>query len=230
MPRKVLLWTTDPQLFLLLRHVLSTEGFETELLARQFDPTFCGTANEPVAFISAGMPDCAASRQLYSEFRKICPAVPIVLLMKPDGDQSGSPKQIDFFLKHPFDPVLLLNFLKRRRADIANLCEGDVATVLTYCDLMINRRQIKVFRNGHRIDLTPLQFRLLERLMQTPEAVCTRDELISSAWKIGDDVDPRTVDIHIGHLRKALARFGSNLIRTVQAQGYALDREAPDLR
>ncbi|MDL2205228.1 winged helix-turn-helix domain-containing protein [Brucella intermedia] len=75
-----------------------------------------------------------------------------------------------------------------------------------------------------------MQFRLLEALMQKPEIVWSRQELIDAVWGQGAIVEPRTVDIHIGHIRRALARYGPNLVRTVQGWGYALDRSAAPLQ
>lgn len=75
-----------------------------------------------------------------------------------------------------------------------------------------------------------LQFRLLEALMQKPEIVWSRQDLIDAVWGHGAIVEPRTVDIHIGHIRRALARHGPNLIRTAQGRGYALDRWADPLQ
>ncbi|WP_410170953.1 winged helix-turn-helix domain-containing protein [Brucella intermedia] len=57
-----------------------------------------------------------------------------------------------------------------------------------------------------------------------------RQELIDAVWGQGAIVEPRTVDIHIGHIRRALARYGPNLVRTVQGRGYALDRSADPLQ
>src|SRR5690606_12078202 len=97
----------------------------------------------------------------------------------------------------PFDPLVLLGFLQRYRGNFATTDATKV--VLTYSDLLLNPMQFRVFRSGLRVDLTPLQFRLLEALMQKPEIVWSRQELIDAVWGQGAIVEPRTVDIHIGH-------------------------------
>lgn len=75
-----------------------------------------------------------------------------------------------------------------------------------------------------------LQFRLLEALMQKPEFVWSRQDLIDAVWGQGAIVEPRTVDIHIAHIRRALVRHGQNLVRTAQGRGYALDQWADPLQ
>jgi len=97
--------------------------------------------------------------------------------------------------------------------------------ILRFADLEMNIATAKVRRNGHALVLTALQFRLLRYLLMSPKAVRSREELIAAAWPMGIDVEPRTVDIHIGHIRRALKRAGPDLVRTVRARGYALDLE-----
>jgi two-component system phosphate regulon response regulator PhoB len=85
----------------------------------------------------------------------------------------------------------------------------------------------RVRRNGQDIHLGPTEFRLLRHLMQHPGRVFTREQLLDSVWGRDVYVEPRTVDVHIRRLRKALNQGGEDdLIRTVRSAGYSLDRPA----
>jgi two-component system phosphate regulon response regulator PhoB len=85
----------------------------------------------------------------------------------------------------------------------------------------------RVRRSGQDIHLGPTEFRLLRHLMQHPGRVFTREQLLDSVWGRDVYVEPRTVDVHIRRLRKALNQGGEDdLIRTVRSAGYSLDRPA----
>jgi two-component system phosphate regulon response regulator PhoB len=79
-----------------------------------------------------------------------------------------------------------------------------------------------VRRGGRQVHLGPTEFRLLERLMRSPGRVLSRQQLVDAVWGHGAAIDPRTVDVNIGRLRKALGsgRRGPNPIRTVRGVGY----------
>jgi len=221
---KVLIKTSDAQLFLMLRHLLSVEGFYAQLVSELRDLTTAeigGERNSNVLIWDSGDADLSE----FFHLREQLPGLALILLAKSGIDSRfGINERLDLVLKRPFDPFILLQFLQRYRGDFATT--GATRVVLTYCDLLLNRSQFRVYRNGHHVDLTPLEFSLLEALMQKPEIVWSRQDLIDAVWGRGAIVEPRTVDIHIGHIRRALARHGSNLIRTVQGRGYALDRPA----
>ncbi|KAB2667078.1 response regulator transcription factor [Brucella tritici] len=221
---KILIKTSDAQLFLMLRHLLSVEGFDAELVSEIRDLTSAeigGELNASVLILDSGEADLFE----FSHLKGQLPGLALILLAKSGIDSRlGINERLDLVLKRPFDPFILLQFLQRYRGDFT--ATGVTRVVLTYCDLLLNRSQFRVYRNGHHIDLTPLEFSLLEALMQKPEIVWSRQDLIDAVWGRGAIGEPRTVDIHIGHIRRALVRHGPNLIRTVQGRGYALDRPA----
>ncbi|NKC51715.1 response regulator transcription factor [Ochrobactrum cytisi] len=225
---KVLIKTSDAQLFLMLRHLLSVEGFDADLLSelKALTTSKIGAEQNPSALIlDSGDADLCE----FVHLRRKLPGLALVLLARDDIDTGLLiNERLDLVMKPPFDPLVLLGFLQRYRGNFATTDATRV--VLTYSDLLLNPMQFRVFRSGLRVDLTPLQFRLLEALMQKPEIVWSRQELIDTVWGQGAIVEPRTVDIHIGHIRRALARYGPNLIRTVQGRGYALDRSADPLQ
>ena len=99
-----------------------------------------------------------------------------------------------------------------------------VAAILGAGDIELDRERRRVFRAGRELALGPTEFRLLEYLLQSPGRVFSREQLLDGVW--GNDVyiEDRTVDVHVGRLRKALSNAGErDPIRTVRGSGYAFD-------
>ena len=99
-----------------------------------------------------------------------------------------------------------------------------MAAVLSAGDIELDRERRRVFRAGRELALGPTEFRLLEYLLQSPGRVFSREQLLDGVW--GNDVyiEDRTVDVHVGRLRKALSDSGErDPIRTVRGSGYAFD-------
>jgi len=91
---------------------------------------------------------------------------------------------------------------------------------LTIGDLELDREAHRVHRTGAELRLEPTEYRLLEFLMQSPGRVFSREQLLNGIWGRDADVDERTVDVHVGRLRKVLTRDGSpDPIRTVRGVG-----------
>jgi two-component system, OmpR family, phosphate regulon response regulator PhoB len=153
--------------------------------------------------------------------------VPIIMLTargeeadKLRGLDSGS----DDYITKPFSPAELIArinaVLRRSKPELSS-------EMLTFADLAMDLAAHRVRRNGQDIHLGPTEFRLLRHLMQHPGRVFTREQLLDSVWGRDVYVEPRTVDVHIRRLRKALNQGGDDdLIRTVRSAGYSLDRPA----
>ena len=91
-------------------------------------------------------------------------------------------------------------------------------------DIELDRETRRVRRAGSELHLGPTEFRLLEFLMQSPGRVFSREQLLDGVWGRDVYIDERTVDVHVGRLRKALNRArGPDPIRTVRGAGYAFD-------
>lgn len=107
--------------------------------------------------------------------------------------------------------------LRRTRPTLA----GDTAS---FGDITLDREVRRVHRAGREVHLGPTEFRLLDCLLQRPGRVFSREQLLDLVWGRDVYVEARTVDVHVGRLRKALNRRGEcDPIRTVRAAGYALD-------
>src|SRR5260221_460553 len=112
----------------------------------------------------------------------------------------------------------------RVRALLRRALPERLADVLSFGDLEVDREKKRVSRAGRAIDLGPTEYRLLEFLMERPGRVFSREQLLNGVWGSQIYIDERTVDVHVGRLRKALNRgHNTDPIRTVRGAGYALD-------
>ena len=217
---KVLVCVADAQLFLLLRHLLAGEGFDAVLVSK---PSEIGSLAELdiSALVIAWPGEEGQGPALLSCARLEFPSASVILLSR-DG-AAVRPGECDLFLQRPFDPASLMGFLRRLALTQRAIETGDnPESLLRFADLEMNLAMMSVRRGGNSVHLSALQFRILRRLLQEPAMVCDREELIKSCWPVNADVEPRTVDIHIGHVRRALQARGPDLIRTVRGRGYAL--------
>jgi two-component system, OmpR family, phosphate regulon response regulator PhoB len=148
-----------------------------------------------------------------------------ILMLTARGEEGervrGLATGADDYVVKPFSVPELLARTKSilRRAD-----PDAVAEVLSAGDLTLDRKMRRVTRAGRDIDLSPTEFRLLEHLLQSPGRVYSRAQLLDAVWGREIYVDERTVDVHVGRLRKAITRGReSDPIRTVRGLGYSFD-------
>ncbi|MEM7616719.1 MAG: phosphate regulon transcriptional regulator PhoB, partial [Pseudomonadota bacterium] len=150
--------------------------------------------------------------------------IPVIMLTARGEEEDrirGLEQGADDYVTKPFSMSELVArmraVLRRTRPTIA----GDVAT---FADITLDRETRRVRRGGRDVHLGPTEFRLLDVLMQRPGRVFSREQLLDRVWGTDVYVEIRTVDVHVGRLRKAINRRGeSDPIRTVRASGYALD-------
>lgn len=129
----------------------------------------------------------------------------------------------DDYVAKPFRMDALLARMRAllRRAD-SRPAEGR----LQFHDVAMDLAEHRVTRGGRAVHLGPTEYRLLEFFLQHPRRVFAREEVLDAVWGPDIHVEPRTVDVHIRRLRKAMNGPGElDLIRTVRAAGYALDTE-----
>ena len=121
-------------------------------------------------------------------------------------------------------PYSVNELLARVRANLRRVRPARAGQVLAVADFTLDPEAHRVHRAGHELHLGPTEFRLLSALMEKPGRVWTREALLDRVWGRDIYVDTRTVDVHVGRLRKALmAKGGDDPIRTVRGAGYSLD-------
>ena len=122
------------------------------------------------------------------------------------------------------NPFLMKEMFARLRAVLRRIRPGLAEDSVTCGDIVIDRVAHRVVRGDHEIHLGPTEFRLLDYLMQHPGRVFSREQLLDAVWGSDVYVEARTVDVHIGRLRKALNKHAdTDPIRTVRSAGYSLN-------
>jgi two-component system phosphate regulon response regulator PhoB len=150
-----------------------------------------------------------------------------VIILTARGEESDRVRGLDAgaddYIAKPFSPKELV---ARVRAVLRRSRPALDAESLTYGDIEMDLVTWRVLRHGRPVHLGPTEFRLLRHFLESPRRVFSRERLLDAVWGRDINVEPRTVDVHIRRLRKALNGPGeSDLIRTVRAAGYALDLE-----
>lgn len=150
-------------------------------------------------------------------------AIPIIMLSarseevdKVRGLEIGAD---DYVVK----PYSVSELMARVRTQLRRVRPATVGQVLTFDDIVLDSETHRVTRNDQPLKLGPTEFRLLSTFMEKPGRVWTRDMLLDRVWGRDIYVDTRTVDVHVGRLRKVLTQNGgSDPVRTVRGTGYAL--------
>lgn len=220
--KKILVGITDTQLFMLLRHIIVNEGFDAVHVADSDDLMEHETGDVAAIAIDWSL-RAFEKHDILQAARALMPDAAVILLCRNIQPSAIELPECDLLLQRPFEPAQLLNFLRRLCEEnaVADTAEH-VQPMLRFADLEMNTAALTVHRSGRAVNLTALEFRLLRQLLQEPTTVVDREQLISSCWPQDVEVELRTVDIHIAHIRRALGVHGSDLIRTVRGCGYAL--------
>ena len=120
-------------------------------------------------------------------------------------------------------PYSVVELMARVKSQLRRARPASVGERLVFDDILLDSDSHKVFRGEKELRLGPTEFRLLSTFMEKPGRVWSREQLLDRVWGRDIYVDTRTVDVHIGRLRKALGRHGGeDPIRTVRGAGYAL--------
>ncbi|QFQ87209.1 phosphate regulon transcriptional regulatory protein PhoB [Paracoccus kondratievae] len=120
-------------------------------------------------------------------------------------------------------PYSVVELMARLRTQLRRTRPASMGERLTFGDIILDAGEHRVFRAGQPLHLGPTEFRLLSTLMEKPGRVWSREQLLDRVWGRDIYVDTRTIDVHVGRLRKALmANGGDNPVRTVRGTGYSL--------
>jgi two-component system, OmpR family, phosphate regulon response regulator PhoB len=148
-----------------------------------------------------------------------------VIMLTARGEEServrGLATGADDYIVKPFS---VPEVMARIRSILRRMKPETVAEQLQQGDIQLDRARKRVTRGQRDVKLSPTEFRLMEYLMQSPGRVYSRAQLLDRVWGNEAYVDERTVDVHVGRLRKTLSRGReADPIRTVRSSGYAFD-------
>ena len=228
MKLRVLIVEDEASLVTMLRYNLEKEGFDVSEASDGEEAMIVAEESPPDAIILDWMLPRMSGIEVCRQFRRrtITRAVPIIMLTAR-GEETDKVRGLnvgaDDYMTKPFS---MPELMARVRALLRRALPAQTKGELTYSDIVIDLDAHRVTRAGKYVHLGPTEYRLLQFLMERPGTVYSREELLNSVWGPDIYVEPRTVDVHIRRLRKALNQEGTaDLIRTVRAAGYALDAQ-----
>ena len=210
----------------LLRYNLESDGYEVAV---------AGDGEEALLLIDERQPDVVILDWMLPKVAgiEVCRRIrarsgtsnlPVIMLTAKSDEADrirGLDTGADDYVVKPFS---MTELKARVRAVLRRIRPGLAEDKVTVGDIEIDRTAHRVVRNGQDVHLGPTEFRLLDYLVQHPGRVFSREQLLDAVWGSDVYVEVRTVDVHIGRLRKALAKHGDfDPIRTVRSAGYALN-------
>ncbi|WP_343896478.1 phosphate regulon transcriptional regulator PhoB [Craurococcus roseus] len=224
----ILIVEDEVPLLTLLRYNLEKQGFRVDE---------AGDGEEALLRVAEGRPDLVLLDWMLPAISgiEVCRQLrrrpgtrdlPIIMVTARTEDQDAVralDTGADDYISKPF---AMDSLMARIRALLRR--SGAIATrgVLSWRDLTLDQDAHRVSRAGRPLHLGPTEYRLLEFLMQHPGRVFSREQVLDAVWGRDIHVEPRTVDVHIRRLRKAVNGPGDeDVIRTVRSAGYALDSE-----
>ena len=224
----ILVVEDEESLATLLQYNLDKEGFRVAVAT---------DGEEALLLIDEGLPDLVVLDWMLPKVSgvEVCRRLrarpetrnlPIIILTAR-GEESdrirGLDTGADDYIVKPFS---MSELAARIRAVLRRIRPGLAEDNIRYGDLVIDRAAHRVRRGAREVRLGPTEFRLLDYLMQHPGRVFSREQLLDAVWGSDVYVEARTVDVHVGRLRKALNDgFADDPIRTVRSAGYSLDVE-----
>src|SRR5436190_4476123 len=226
MTARILIIEDEEPLTLLLRYNLEAEGYEVETVARGDEGDLRLKEQPPdlavIDWMLPGLSGIELIRRLRT--RPETQRLPVIMLTArgEEGERvRGLATGADDYIVKPFSvPELLARIgalLRRAKPE-------RVAATLSAGDIELDRDTKRVSRSGREVPLGPTEFRLLEFLLEHPGRVFSREQLLDQVWGRDIYIDERTVDVHIGRLRKLLnSPREQDPIRTVRGAGYALN-------
>ena len=225
---RVLVVEDEEPLVMLLRYNLEAEGYEVSIAHNGEEATLAIAEQSPDLIVLDWMLPGVSGLELCRRLRagRETRGIPVLMLTArgEEGDRvRGLTTGADDYVVKPFSVPELM---ARVRALLRRASPERIANVLTVGDITLDREAHRVTRGVRELRLGPTEYRLLEFLMQSPGRVFSRAQLLDGVWGRDVYVDERTVDVHIGRLRKAISRGREkDPIRTVRGAGYAIKDE-----
>ena len=216
----------EDALTVLLEYHLEKEGYRTSRAADGDDALLKIEEDQPDLIVLDWMLPKVSGIEICRRVRSKPRTrdIPIIMLTARSEESDkirGLDTGADDYLVKPF---AMAELTARVRALLRRSRPGLTDELLTHGDIVLDRAAHRVRRGEREVKLGPTEFRLLDYFLQHPGRVFTRERLLDAVWGAGVYVDLRTVDVHVGRLRKALNQGGEDdAIRTVRSDGYALE-------
>ena len=225
----VLVVEDEPALVTLLRYNLEREGFRVSSASDGEEAlSLLAEATPDIVILDWMLPHVSGLEVCRQIRRKAATSELPVIMLTARGEETDRVRGLeggaDDYITKPFSPSELL---ARIRAVLRRAQPAGGKDLLTYAGVVIDLASHRVLRDGRPVHLGPTEFRLLRHLMGRPGRVYSREQLLDAVWGGDIYIEPRTIDVHIRRLRKALnGPSDPDIIRTVRSAGYALDELA----
>jgi len=224
----VLVVEDEEALSTLLRYNLEKEGYNVVTSADGEEAALLVRETEPDLVLLDWMLPSLSGIELCRRLRSRTETrnLPIVMITARGEETDrirGLDTGADDYITKPFSTTELM---ARIRAVLRRIRPALAEDIASFGEVVMDRSAHRVRRGDREVHLGPTEYRLLEHLMQHPGRVFSRAQLLDAVWGSDVYVEARTVDVHVGRLRKALNRPGEkDPIRTVRAAGYSLDEQ-----
>lgn len=225
----ILIVEDETDIVTLLRYNLEKEGFRVIAAGDGEEALLLAGEQSPNLMLLDWMLPLMSGLEVCRQLRRNPKTRDIpVIMLTARGEEAdrvrGLNSGADDYITKPFSPT---EMVARIRAVLRRSAPGLSDETLEFSDVVMDLAAHRVRRGGRDVHLGPTEFRLLRHFMQHPGRVFSREQLLDIVWGHDVYVEPRTVDVHIRRLRKALNdETESDLIRTVRSAGYALDAKS----
>jgi len=229
MSTKVLLIEDDPSLTVLVQYNLEQAGYDVAVEMDGEDGLFNALTNKPDIILLDWMLPNLSGIEICRRVRrdKNIQNTPIIMLTargEEDDRILGLDTGADDYITKPFSPKELI---ARIKAILRRIRPALSDQKLCYSDIEMDLSSRKVKRGARQVHLGPTEFNILKFLVENPQRVFSREQLLDMVWGNEIYVEIRTIDVHIRRLRKALNEGEeANIIRTIRSSGYSIDIEA----
>ncbi|MGR3364440.1 MAG: phosphate regulon transcriptional regulator PhoB [Maritimibacter harenae] len=221
----VLLVEDEPAQREILRYNLSSEGYDVSIAENGDDAMVLVDEIGPdlilLDWMLPGVSGIEICRRVKT--RRDTSDIPVIMLSARSDEMDrvrGLETGADDYMVKPFS---VQELMARIRTQLRRTRPAAVGQQLEYDDIILDGETHRVTRGGDPVKLGPTEFRLLTTFMEKPGRVWSREQLLDRVWGRDVYVDTRTVDVHVGRLRKALCKSGGeDPVRTVRGTGYAL--------
>ena len=222
---KILVVEDEPNQVELIEFNLNSEGYEVVVARDGEEALNLAEEENPDLILLDWMLPKVSGIEVCRQLRrsKISREIPIVMLTARSEESDkirGLDIGADDYITKPYS---IKELLARVRAGMRRPSASVISDQLIVGNIVVDLQKHIVAIDGLQVNLGPTEYRLLVTLMQSPERVFSREQLLDHVWGISANVDTRTVDVHVGRLRKAIeVGTNENTIRTVRGFGYAL--------